>query len=89
MKPKGLYSYRYITKLKSKQLSTSRQMNQLAIEGKKIIDDGLLKRKFWLGRNLCFTIFLLLWAFFFLFCLFAVLYIQVLAPTNYPPEDPT
>lgn len=58
MKPKGLHSYRNIRNLKYKQLSTSRQMNQLAIEGKKTIDGGLLKRKFWLGRDLCFIIFL-------------------------------
>lgn len=67
-------------------------MNQLAIEGKKTIDGGLLKRKFWLGRDLCFIIFLDFGCFglvFFLFCLFAVLYLQVLAPTNYPPENPT
>lgn len=35
MKSKELYNYRNITNLKYKQLSTSRQMNQLAMEGKK------------------------------------------------------
>lgn len=58
MKPKGLYNYSITTNLKYKQLSISRQMNRLAMEGEKTIDGGLLKRKFWLGRDLCFIIFL-------------------------------
>lgn len=74
MKPKGLYNYSIITNLKYKQLSTSRQMNRLAMEGEKTIDGGLLKRKFWLGRDLCFTIFLGFGCFgvFSWICLFAV-----------------
>jgi len=86
MKPKGLYSCRNTACLKYMQLSTFRQMNQLAMEAKNpptvIYLKTILARQgfvFWL---------LFFWGFFWCFgWVFFPSSLQALAPINYPPEN--